>query len=62
MLERKNRYYVVRDYTDRIIYKGKDEKKAQMFQSRLDKQDAIKEKQLQDSYDYHLARLLGKSR
>ena len=35
MIEKKNLYYIVKDGT-KIIYKGKDEKKAKMLQSSID--------------------------
>ncbi len=41
MIEKKNLYYIVKDGT-RIVYKGKDEKKAERYEHNvLVKQDAI---------------------
>ncbi len=43
MIEKKNLYYIVKDGT-KIIYKGKDEKKAKMFEANLAAKEDAKER------------------
>lgn len=50
MLEKKNVYYIVKNGT-KIIYKGKDEKKARMLQSNLDN-DRLKREVLKERIHY----------
>ncbi len=55
MIEKKNQYYIVKDGT-KTIYKGKDKKKAEMYESHLISKEDARERRRNSEFSMWLTR------